>query len=298
MSTQKECKACPRKCGVNRKEKAGFCGVGERFVLARAAKHMWEEPCISGKNGSGAVFFSGCNLRCAYCQNFEISHNCFGKEISDERLCEVFDELIEQGAHNINLVNPSHYALRLAEVLEKHKPPVPVIYNSSGYDSVETLKRLEGLIDIYLPDIKYISPERAKKYSAAENYFEEASKAVLEMKRQQPEDIFDENGMMQKGVIIRHLILPKNTNQSLEILKWIKEKLSRTTFISLMAQYTPCGKVENFPELQRKITGREYEKVVDFAGQLGFENAFIQLTDSADENFIPEFDLTGVESLN
>ncbi|MGN1418878.1 MAG: radical SAM protein [Acutalibacteraceae bacterium] len=297
MQTETACKMCPRKCSADRKEKTGFCGVGENFVLARAAKHMWEEPCISGKNGSGAIFFSGCNLRCAYCQNFEISHNCFGEEISDKRLCEIFDELIEQGAHNINLVNPTHYTLRLARVLEKHKPSVPVIYNSSGYDSAETLKRLEGLIDIYLPDIKYISPERSKKYSAAENYFEEASKAVLEMKRQQPEDVFDENGMMQKGMIIRHLILPKNTNQSLEILQWIKENLSQRTYISLMAQYTPCGKIEKFPELQRKITAREYEKVVNFANELGFENAFIQLTDSADENFIPAFDLTGVENL-
>lgn len=289
-----QCNACPRKCGADREISKGFCGVPEKFIIARAAKHMWEEPPISGKNGSGTVFFSGCNLRCTYCQNFEISHGCFGKEISQERLVEIFDELIESGVHNINLVNPTHYAEKLAKVLSEYHSPVPVVYNSSGYESVETLRKLEGFVDVYLPDLKYISSERSLKYSFAADYFENASKAIAEMKRQQSEDVFDENGIMQKGVIIRHLILPKNTNQTIEILKWIKESFGTQTYISVMAQYTPCGKVEAFPELQRKITEREYDKVVSFAHEQGFENAFVQLRESAKENFIPPFDLTGV----
>lgn len=288
------CFSCPRKCGADRKQSVGFCGVGEEFVVARAAKHFWEEPCISGKDGSGTVFFSGCNLRCTYCQNFEISHGCFGKEISEKRLMQIFDELIENGANNINLVNPTHYAEKLARVLREYKSSVPVVYNSGGYESALTLQKLEGLVDIYLPDLKYISSERSQKYSLAVDYFENASKAIAEMKRQQSEDVFAENGIMQKGVIIRHLILPKNTNQSVEILRWIKENFGTKTYVSLMAQYTPCGKTEAFPELQRKITAREYDKVVSFLEEEGFENAFVQLLESAEKEFIPPFDLTGV----
>lgn len=285
---------CPRNCFADRKNSVGFCGVPEDFVVARAALHFWEEPCISGKNGSGTVFFSGCNLRCAYCQNYPISHDCFGKRVSDKRLTEIFDSLIEQGAQNINLVNPTHYALQLARVLKDYKSPVPVVYNSSGYESVETLKKLEGLIDVYLPDLKYSTPDRAGKYSAASNYFEKASAAVTEMRRQVPEDIFSPDGMLIKGLIIRHLILPMNTNRSLEIFAWIKKTFGEKTLVSLMAQYTPCGKIDGFPELQRRITGREYEKVLSFLEEEGFENAFIQQRTAADSGFIPDFDLTGV----
>lgn len=288
------CTACPRKCGVDRNAKTGFCSVSENFVVARAAKHMWEEPCISGSNGSGTVFFSGCNLRCVYCQNYEISHGCFGKEISDKHLMEIFDRLIESGVHNINLVNPTHYAQRLAKVLEEYNSPVPIVYNSSGYESAETLKKLDGLIDIYLPDFKYISSDRAEKYSHAADYFERACETLIEMRRQVPEDVFSSDGMMQKGMIVRHLILPKNTNQSLKIIDWIKENLGEKTIVSLMAQYTPCGKVDSFPELQRKITAREYEKVVSYLEEAGFVNAFVQQRESAEEKFIPPFDLTGV----
>lgn len=268
--------------------------MSENFVVARAAKHMWEEPCISGTNGSGTVFFSGCNLRCAYCQNFEISHECFGKEISDKRLMKIFDELIESGAHNINLVNPTHYALRLAKVLEEYKSTVPIVYNSSGYESVETLKHLEGLVDVYLPDLKYINSQRAEKYSKAKDYFQMASQAIKEMKRQQPKDIFDDDLLMKKGVIIRHLILPKNTNQSIEILKWIKENFSKETYISVMSQYTPCGRIESLPELQRRLTEREYNKVYDFVVNEEFQNVFIQELSSAKEEYIPPFNLEGV----
>ncbi|MGN1195822.1 MAG: 4Fe-4S cluster-binding domain-containing protein [Acutalibacteraceae bacterium] len=288
------CNMCPRSCSADRKSSVGFCGVPQEFVVARAAKHYWEEPCISGKNGSGTVFFSGCNLRCVYCQNFEISHNCFGKAISEKRLMEIFDSLIEAGAHNINLVNPTHYAFQLAKVLKEYKSPVPIVYNSSGYESVQTLKRLEGLVDVYLPDLKYITADRAGKYSAASDYFEKASAAITEMRRQIPNDVFSSDGLLLKGLIIRHLILPMNTNRSLEIFSWIKETFGEKTLVSLMAQYTPCGKIENYPELQRKITEREYEKVLNFLEKEGFENAFVQQRTAANEEFIPDFDLTGV----
>lgn len=287
------CNACPRKCGVDRSKKSGFCGAGESFVVARAAKHFWEEPPISGTNGSGAVFFSGCNLRCVFCQNFEVSRAKCGKEITDERLTEIFDSLISEGAHNLNLVTATQYSERLSEILRDYHSPVPVVYNCGGYESLETLRRLEGLIDIYLPDLKFFDPERSLRYCGAADYFETASAAILEMRRQQPEDIF-EDGLMKKGLIIRHLVLPKNVNQSRRIFEWIKENLGAKTYISLMAQYTPCGKLESFPELQRKITRREYEKAVCFLEDLGFENVFLQELDSAAEQFIPAFDLTGV----
>ena len=287
------CNACPRKCGVDRSKKHGFCGAGESFVVARAAKHFWEEPPISGTNGSGAVFFSGCNLRCVFCQNFEVSRAKCGKEITDKRLTEIFDSLISEGAHNLNLVTATQYSERLSGILRAYHSPVPVVYNCGGYESLETLRRLEGLVDIYLPDLKFFDPERSLRYCGAADYFETASAAILEMRRQQPEDIF-EDGLMKKGLIIRHLVLPKNVNQSRRIFEWIKENLGAKTYISLMAQYTPCGKLESFPELQRKITRREYEKAVCFLEDLGFENVFLQELDSAAEQFIPAFDLTGV----
>ena len=287
------CNACPRKCGVDRSKKHGFCGAGESFVVARAAKHFWEEPPISGTNGSGAVFFSGCNLRCVFCQNFEVSRAKCGKEITDERLTEIFDSLISEGAHNLNLVTATQYSERLSEILRDYHSTVPVVYNCGGYESLETLRRLEGLVDIYLPDLKFFDPERSLRYCGAADYFETASAAILEMRRQQPEDVF-EDGLMKKGLIIRHLVLPKNVNQSRRIFEWIKENLGAKTYISLMAQYTPCGKLESFPELQRRITRREYEKAVCFLEDLGFENVFLQELDSAAEQFIPAFDLTGV----
>ena len=287
------CNACPRKCGVDRSKKSGFCGAGESFVVARAAKHFWEEPPISGTNGSGAVFFSGCNLRCVFCQNFEVSRAKCGKKITDKRLTEIFDSLISEGAHNLNLVTATQYSERLSEILRDYHSTVPVVYNCGGYESLETLRRLEGLVDIYLPDLKFFDPERSMRYCGAADYFETASAAILEMRRQQPEDVF-EDGLMKKGLIIRHLVLPKNVNQSRRIFEWIKENLGAKTYISLMAQYTPCGKLESFPELQRKITRREYEKAVCFLEDLGFENVFLQELDSAAEQFIPAFDLTGV----
>ena len=289
-----KCYSCPRMCGADREKEKGYCRMPDEFVVARAGLHFWEEPPISGVNGSGTVFFSGCNLGCVYCQNYEISHENTGKIISDERLLEIFCELKDKGAHNINLVNPTHYAERLADLLPLYKKQLPVVYNSSGYENVETLHKLDGKVDIYMPDLKYISGEKSKKYSSAENYFDFASKALIEMKKQCSENVFDENGIMQKGMIVRHLILPKNTNQSIEILKWIYNNLGSDTAISLMAQYTPYGKIENYPELQRKITEREYNKVLTFAEELGFENIYSQDFGSSSEKFIPDFDLTGV----
>lgn len=268
--------------------------MSEEIYLARAAKHFWEEPPISGTRGSGTVFFSGCSLGCVFCQNYEISHKGKGMAVSEEKLSEIFRRLISEGVHNINLVNPTHYALQIKRVLEKEKPSVPVVYNSSGYEKVSTLKNLEGLVDIYLPDLKYISDERSLKYSGAEDYFTFASEALKEMKRQCPENIFDGEGIMTKGMIVRHLILPQNTNQSIKILGWIRESLGADICISLMSQYTPCGEVGNFKELQRRITKREYEKVLDAALSMGFTNIFTQEDTSASESFIPDFDFTGI----
>lgn len=288
------CNICPRECGVDRSVTIGVCGMPEGFVVARAAKHLWEEPCISGTNGSGTVFFSGCSLKCVFCQNYSISTENYGKEISDARLMEIFDSLIEQGVHNINLVNPTHYATRLAKVLKEYNSPVPVVYNTGGYEKAETLKQLDGLIDIYLPDLKYIDEEKSRKYSKAPNYFSFASDAIKEMIRQTGSPVLDKNGIMKKGTIIRHLILPKNTNQSIAVIDWLEENVPNDTYISLMSQYTPIVHSETYPELNRKITEREYLKVLSHLMDSGFENIFTQEILSAQEEFIPEFDLTGV----
>lgn len=285
------CSICPRHCNVDRSVNLGFCQSPDNFRVARAALHFWEEPCISGKDGSGTVFFSGCNLKCVFCQNNEISAENKGVEISDDKLISIFENLISQGANNINLVNPTHYAKRLAKVLSRWKSPVPIVYNSSGYEEVETLKALDGLIDIYLPDLKYIRAEKAMRYSKAADYFEKASVALLEMRRQ-VEDKFDSD-IMKSGMIIRHLILPQNTNSSIAVLDFIKSNFPNT-FVSLMAQYTPCGDLSEFPEINRKITKREYEKVVNYAFDNSFDKLFIQELSSADKSFIPKFDFTGV----
>lgn len=287
------CSICPRKCNADRENSVGFCKSPAEFRLARAALHFWEEPCISGENGSGTVFFSGCNLKCVYCQNYEISIENKGIVVDDSRLIEIFKSLIEQGAENINLVNPTHYADRLANLFEKWHCPVPVVYNTSGYESAQTLKMLDGIVDIYLTDFKYIRPDKAQKYSNAPDYPEVAKNALAEMKRQVQGYAFDSRGVMQKGVIVRHLVLPQNTNSALRIIDYIAENYS-DTYLSIMAQYVPCGSLENHPEINRKITEREYNKVVDYALQTGLENVFIQQTESAGKEFIPPFDFTGI----
>lgn len=287
------CNICPRKCNVDREKALGFCKSPSAFRVARASLHYWEEPSISGDNGSGTVFFSGCNLKCVFCQNLEISHKNKGIEIDDNKLIDIFEKLVEQGANNINLVNPTHYADRLADVLSKWKSPVPIVYNSSGYESVETIKKLDGLVDIYLPDFKYSRNDKALKYSRAEDYPDVVKSAIAEMKRQCNYYEF-ENGIMKKGVIIRHLVLPSNTNSSLEVLDYIADNYS-DTYVSLMAQYTPCGCLDNYPEINRKLTQREYDKVVNYALDLGLDKLFIQELSSATKNYIPDFDFTGIK---
>lgn len=287
------CNQCPRRCGADRDIKTGVCGVNTGYKVARAALHYWEEPCISGENGSGTVFFSGCSLKCVYCQNYRISSECYGKEITEDRLIEIFRELEARGANNINLVNPTHYTVQLASTLSKYKPSVPVVYNTGGYDSVESLKMLDGLVDIYLTDMKYVSPSVSLKYSKAADYFDVCSAAVREMKRQQGTDVF-ENGLMKKGLIIRHLVLPGNVSQAMRTLDWIKDNLPIDTVISLMGQYIPCAKAAEYPTINRKLSEREYNLVLEYAEKLGFENVYIQELDSSSEKFVPDFDLSGV----
>ena len=287
------CNACPRGCNVDREASLGYCKSPEKFKLARASLHYWEEPCISGKNGSGAIFFSGCNLGCVFCQNYEISHGCKGVEVSDDKLIDIMKRLVDEGANNINFVNPTHYSLQLLRVLEKYKPPVPIVYNTSGYDSVETLKMLDGAVDIYLPDFKYIRPDKALKYSKAEDYPQVAEEALAEMKRQVGEDVFDENGIMQRGMIIRHLVLPSNTNSSISALDYLAENFG-DTYISVMAQYVPCGDLTEYKEINRPLTQREYDKVVNHIFDLGLQKIFVQELEAASDEFIPDFDFTGV----
>lgn len=287
------CNACPRGCNVDREVSLGYCKSPEKFKLARASLHYWEEPCISGKNGSGAIFFSGCNLGCVFCQNYEISHGCKGVEVSDDKLIDIMKRLVDEGANNINFVNPTHYSLQLLRVLEKYKPPVPIVYNTSGYDSVETLKMLDGAVDIYLPDFKYIRPEKALKYSKAEDYPQVAEEALAEMRRQVGEDVFDENGIMQRGMIIRHLVLPSNTNSSISALDYLAENFG-DTYISVMAQYVPCGDLTEYKEINRPLTQREYDKVVNHIFDLGLQKIFVQELEAASDEFIPDFDFTGV----
>ena len=287
------CNACPRGCNVDRQNTLGYCKSPEKFKLARASLHYWEEPCISGKNGSGAIFFSGCNLGCVFCQNYEISHGCKGVEVSDDKLIDIMKRLVDEGANNINFVNPTHYSLQLLRVLEKYKPPVPIVYNTSGYDSVETLKMLDGAVDIYLPDFKYIRPEKALKYSKAEDYPQVAEEALAEMKRQVGEDVFDENGIMQRGMIIRHLVLPSNTNSSISALDYLAENFG-DTYISVMAQYVPCGDLTEYKEINRPLTQREYDKVFNHIFDLGLQKIFVQELEAASDEFIPDFDFTGV----
>lgn len=288
------CNLCPRKCNIDRENALGYCKSPSAFRVSRSALHFWEEPCISGKNGSATVFFSGCNLGCVFCQNYEISHENKGKKISDDKLIELFESLIEQGANNINLVNPTHYADRLARVLLKWKSPVPIVYNSSGYEEVESLKRLDGLIDIYLPDFKYIRCDKAKRYSKAEDYPQKAILALKEMRRQIKADSFNENGIMQRGLIIRHLILPSNTNSSIEVIDFLAENY-KDTYISLMAQYVPCGNLESYQEINRTLTKREYEKVVNYAISKNLDKIFIQELTSADKLYIPSFNFEGID---
>ena len=293
------CTLCPRECKANRIEgKAGYCGVaGGEIYLARAALHMWEEPCISGEEGSGTVFFSGCPLRCVYCQNYNIAHVRTGKAVSKERLAEIFLELQEKGANNINLVTPTHYTPEIVWAVKAARTTglkIPVVYNCSGYEKVDTLKLLDGIVDIYLTDFKYMDSEIAKRYSHAPDYPEIAKIALKEMVHQIGEAVFSEEGMMQKGVIVRHLLLPGYINNAKAVVQYVYETYGDQVFLSLMNQYTPLQQVENYPEINRRVTEEEYEELVDFAIEIGVENGFIQEGETSEESFIPEFNNEGV----
>lgn len=290
------CNLCPRGCNANRTETIGngFCKMPKNPVLARADVHNWEEPLISGEKGTGAIFFSGCSLKCCFCQNYPISHGNKGEIISTDRLIKIIKELEQKGVHTIDFVNPTHFSHIIIDALNEYKPSVPTVYNSSGYDSVETLKKLEGLIDVYLPDLKYFSREKAQKYAKCPDYFEKASLAILEMHRQQPKTVI-KDGIIQKGLIIRHLVLPANVEESKNILAWIKNSLPSDTFVSLMSQYTPYGDISYFKELNRRLTTAEYNKAVDYFLDIGLENGFMQEKSSAKTDFIPSFDGTGVK---
>lgn len=295
MDLISECRLCPRQCGINRNISAGACGAGSTVKAAKAALHLWEEPSLSSGNGSGAVFFSGCTLKCCFCQNYQISHENSGKDITVERLANIFLELREKGADNINLVNPTHYVYHIVKALDmvKHKLNIPVVYNSGGYERTETIRLLNGYIDIYLPDLKYYSPELSEKYSHAKNYFDYASRAILEMYNQQPE--LKWNGkLLQKGLIVRHLILPGCRHDSIKIMEWLADNLEHDSFmLSLMSQYTPVYKSINFPEINRKIFTFEYNSVLDKVIELGL-NGYTQEKTSASAEFTPDFNYEGI----
>lgn len=288
------CTLCPRNCGALRGESGGgVCGMGADPVIARAAPHFDEEPVISGTRGSGTVFFSGCSLKCCFCQNFDLSHHGFGKRISVQRLREIYFELIDKGVHNINLVNPTHFANAVYESLEGGLP-VPVVWNTGGYEKVETLRRFEGRVQVYLPDLKYISPETAASYSKAKDYFAYALPAIKEMLRQTGPVEIGEDGVIRRGTIVRHLILPGCAQESMQLLDVIQNELPGA-WVSLMAQYLPFGDATAIPALNRRLTQQEYDLVADHLCEIGLEDGFIQELSSSDEKYIPKFDLSGVE---
>ncbi len=289
------CELCPRQCGVNRTEStgAGLCGMPAQPVVARAALHFGEEPCISGTRGSGAIFFSGCLLRCRFCQNASISHKRQGKPITIARLADIFRELEAAGAHNINLVNPTHYAHAIRQAISLYKPAVPIIYNTSGYERVETLRSLHGMVDVYLPDCKYIDDALAKDISGIPDYFSHASAAILEMARQTGPVDLDENGLIRRGTMVRHLALPGHTKDSVAVLNWLARHKD-TLWVSLMFQYTPMGDVADRKELMRPLTQRECDKLFNHLQSVGITDGYTQSRQSSGKDLIPAFDLTGV----
>lgn len=293
------CTLCPRKCNANRLDnKLGFCLSGKNAKVSRVSLHNWEEPCISGTKGSGTVFFSNCNLRCVFCQNHTISQQGFGKEVSIERLSEIFLEQQERGAHNINLVTPTHYVYQIIEALKLSKEKglsIPILYNSNGYENVETIKMLKGYIDVYLPDLKYFNDKYAIKYSKAPNYFKIASKAINEMVSQVGAPVFDENNLIKKGVIIRHLMLPGLLFDSKKVIDYIYNTFGDSVYISIMNQYTPMFNAEKYPEINRPLNPKHYDALIDYSLSIGVKNGFIQESGTNSKDFVPEFDLRGVE---
>ena len=298
MNKYENCLLCPRKCGINRRTgQTGVCGVSSEIKVARAALHYWEEPCISGKRGSGAVLFSGCSLHCVFCQNREISDGKAGKVISKERLSDIFMELADKGANNINLVTPGQYIPDIVWAVNDAKSrgmKLPIIYNTSGYENVTELKLLEGIVDVYLPDFKYMDSTLSARYSRAKDYPSVAKQALSEMVRQQPDVVIDDaTGLIQKGVIVRQLLLPGHVNDAKAVLKYLYDTYHDHVYISMMSQFTPIA-LKDYPEINRTVTRREYERLVDYALEIGITNAFIQEGDVAKDSFIPAFDCEGV----
>lgn len=290
-----KCSLCPRRCNAERtndRNLNGFCKMPLLPRVARAALHFWEEPCISGENGSGTVFFSGCTLDCAFCQNYAVSHGGFGKQITCERLADIFKELEDRGAHNINLVTPTHFVPAIIRALDIYNPKIPIVYNSGGYDSAEEIRALKGYVDIFLMDLKYLSRERAALYSGAPDYPEYALAAIKECYAEQPACEF-KDGIMSRGLIVRHLLLPQGTGEAIRAFDWVRENTPNAYF-SIMSQYTPCGRAENMPVINRRVTRREYEKVLDYICNSDFENVYFQERGSSDKKYIPPFDLSGV----
>ena len=298
MNKYENCLLCPRKCGINRSTgQTGVCGVSSEIRVARAALHYWEEPCISGEKGSGAVFFSGCSLHCVFCQNREISDGKAGKVISKERLSDIFIELAGKGANNINLVTPGQYIPDIVWAVNdarRRGMELPIVYNTSGYEDADELKQLEGIVDVYLPDFKYMDSALSAKYSRAKDYPSVAKQALSEMVRQQPRVVIDDaTGLIQKGVIVRQLLLPGHVNDAKAILKYLHDTYQNSIYISMMSQFTPIA-LKDYPEINRTVTGREYERLIDYAIKIGITNAFIQEGNVAKDSFIPAFDCEGV----
>ena len=290
-----KCYLCPRKCGADRATGRGVCGVGEKLTAARAALHFYEEPCISGKTGSGTVFFSGCSLKCVFCQNYEISQGGVGEEITAERLTEIFDELREAGACNINLVTPTHFTPLIVKALKNFGGKLPVVWNSSGYESVETLKTLEGLVDVFMPDIKYGDDSVAARYSGAPEYFPVARAAVEEMFRQTGKYRLGGDGLLKRGVLIRHLVLPNAYENSRNVMDYVSGRFAEgDVLFSLMGQYVPMGHAAEYPEINRPLTAEEYDWAVGYMRSCGINDGFVQELSSADRSFTPAFDLTGI----
>lgn len=286
------CDICPRRCGVERSQRVGFCGMGESLRVAKVQKHFWEEPFISGNQGSGTIFFSGCNLKCVFCQNYSVSRG-YGKDIDAHRLADIFAELESSGVHNINLVTGTHFVRQIVDALNIYRPNIPIVYNCGGYESEETLCMLDGLVDIYLPDFKYSDNALAIKYSQAPDYFEVASKAIDIMQRQVGKSII-EDGIMRKGTCVRHLVLPGSLDNTYGVLEWLKDNLDDSHYISLMGQYYPCGESKKYEELSRKLKPIEYKLAISKAEKLGLANVLIQDLSSADAEYTPDFDLQGV----
>ena len=297
MNLLKSCELCPRRCKVDRTKKLGFCGANDKIKIALVSLHKWEEPCLIGENGAGTIFFSNCNLRCCFCQNHKISQEGAGVEVDIERLAKIFLEQQDRGAVNIDLVTPTHYVLQIIKALDIAKSKglkLPIVYNSNGYENLETLELLRNYVDIFLPDLKYFDDETAIKYSAAPNYFKIAAAAIKKMFELVGELKFDRNGQLKRGMIVRHLILPNYRRESMKIVEWLYKNFSDDIYISLMNQYTPMFKANQYKKLNRRLTTFEYDAVINYALELGIKNCYMQVGKTASENFVPEFDCSNV----